>query len=598
MKIKVTGFIVALAMIFAGLPGAVADAAVSTWQQGISIQPTHNSDFASTSFQQSVDKAAETGVNHVTLIIPVRQSNIHSTDVAVTGDTPTDASLAAASRYIQGKGMSVAFGVHVNPNDGQWRAMINPDDRTSWFANYGAILNRYAVLAQDLGIDQYILGTELSSMTDPSVNASNTENWNAMIREVRARYSGTLTYSAQHSYYKSDLMSLGFWPQLDKIGISAYYGLSNEANPSVQSVKASWDRWNNEQVRTISQRYNKPVIFTEVGYVSRDYALQDPGSAFTLGTAYNGQIQATGYQALFEYWNEYDYMQGVSLWDWRSNPSAGGEGDRDYTPQNKPAEQVMKQWFGSATPAPVPQPTPAPSESASYTVSADLASQAVVNSPVTVATKVAASQPVSGVLVDIELYNSQGQRVHQQFFENESLGTTEKTYEVQFTPVSTGDFIVKVGVFTSGWQKNLYWNDEVQKFTVSSTTVEPAPSQPTPTQPTPTEPTPTQPTNPDTTASSTVSVWWPGDGVTVNGVQPFKAVVDGRDLSSYKMYWQVDGGVLNLMGDNADSVPHKLSYVDLTHWKWNASKQYTIRFIAHDLNGNVIGEKTVVITVS
>ncbi len=95
--------------------------------------------------------------------------------------------------------MSVGIGIHVNPYDYQWRALINPSDRTTWFTNYGVILNRYATLSQNIGAKQYILGTELSSMTDPNVNASNTINWKNLISSVRARYTGSVTYSAQHS---------------------------------------------------------------------------------------------------------------------------------------------------------------------------------------------------------------------------------------------------------------------------------------------------------------------------------------------------------------------------------------------------------------
>jgi len=607
MKLKIAGLIAVLSLLFAALPNNQAYAAVADWQQGVSIQPSSATDFASASFNQSVDKAAADGANHITLIIPVRQTSINSTDVAVAADTPTDASVTAAAQYIKSKGMSVGIGIHVNPYDGQWRALINPGDRTTWFANYGVILNRYATLSQNIGAKQYVLGTELSSMTDPNVNASNTTNWKNLISSVRARYTGSVTYSAQHSNYKSDLMSLGFWPQLDTIGISAYYALSGEASPSVQTIKAAWDGPNNNQIRVISERHSKPVQFTEVGYTSRDYGLRDPGSAFALTTPYNGTIQANAYQALFEYWNNYSYVQGISLWDWKSNPSAGGAGDVDYTPQNKPAEQIMQKWFAGGapaptpapapSPAPTPTPTPAPTQPSTFTATAQTTGQSVVGSPSTVAATVTSSQPITGVIVDVEIFDSSGRRVHQQAFENQSLSTTGKTFNAQFTPTSAGELTVKVGVFTSGWQSNLYWNDAVYKYTVSASA--PPPPQPAP-APTPTPaptPSPTQPA-PTAPVTRTLSVWWPGEGVTVSGVQPFKAVVDGLDVSQYEMSWQVDGGALNKMSTESGGTPHKISYVDLSNWKWNASKQYTITFVAQDLSGNVIGKKSVVITVS
>lgn len=603
VKTKLLGFIAALSLSLAILITGTAGAEVSSWQQGVSIRPSSASDFGTSSFQQSVDNAATTGVNHVTLIIPVHQSNIYSTDVAMGSDTPTDASLASAVRYIQSKGMGVSFAIHVDPYDRQWRALINPDDRAAWFANYGAILNRYASLGQDLGVGQYVLGTELSSMTDPSVRSSNTEYWRRMIQDVRARYSGILTYSAQHSTYKADLMTLGFWPQLDKIGISAYYGLSSEASPSVDAVKARWDYWNNSQVRVISERYSKPVIFTEVGYVSQDYGLRDPGDGWSLDTPYNGQLQATGYQALFEYWNNYSYVQGVSLWDWKSSPQAGGTGDRDFTPQNKPAQQVMKQWFADSgmrwapapSPAPTPAPSPSPSQPATYTAGGQASSPAVVNTPVTVTMSLAASRSVIAPIVDIEIYNGAGQRVSQKVYENQALGTNPVSFAYQWTPGSTGEYTVKVGVFSSGWQSTVYWNNAAYSLTVGTAAAQPSPTPtPTPT-PAPSQP---QPTQPAPTAPATLSVWWPSDGATVTGVQPFKAVVDGRDFSQYKIYWQVDGGQLNGMGDATNPVPHKVSYVDLSSWKWNATGKYILKFVAKDGAGSVIAEKSAAVTVS
>lgn len=615
MKWRTTGLIAVLSLVFAAIPSIQTHAAVADWQQGVSIQPASETDFASSSFQQSIDNVAATGANHITLIIPVYQSNIYATDIMPGENTPTEQSLASAARYIKAKGMNVSFAVHANSRDGQWRATINPGnpgDRASWFNNYGIILNRYATIAQNVGVSQYVLGTELSDMTDPNVNASNTSAWKNLIQDVRARYSGKLTYSAQHSYYKSDLMSLGFWPQLDVIGISAYYGLGAEATPSLENVKANWNRWNNEQIRTISERYSKPVIFTEVGYVSRDYGLRDPGSGFGLNTAYNAQAQATGYRALFEYWNPYPYMQGVSLWDWKSNPNAGGEGDGDYTPQNKPAQEVMRQWFTGGATVPVSSPTPVtspppvavptqpvPTEPASYSAIVQATPRPTVNNQVTISAAVTASRPVSGVIVDIEVYSAAGERVAQQFFENESLSSSAKTYTMRFTPNVASGYTIKTGIFSSSWQSNLYWNGDALSFSAESS-APPAPvtsQQPAPIQPTPALPAPPQ-TNPAQPIPGTVSVWWPGDSVAVSGVQPFKAVLDGRDTSQYKMYWQVDGGAMNLMGEGAGSPMHKLSYVDLSSWKWNPSKQYAIRFLAHDQSGNIIGEKTVIITVS
>jgi len=585
---------------------ANASAAVSSWQKGISIQSAYAADFGSEAFRQSVNNAALDGVNTVTLVIPLYQSNIYSTDVQTGSNTPTDAALVSGVQYLRSKGMAVSFAIHINPYDGQWRAFINPSDRQTWFNNYGSLVRKFATIGQSQGVSQIIIGTELSSMTNPSYNSTNTNNWTQLISSIRAVYGGSLTYSAQRSGFMSDAQQLGFWPLLDKIGISAYYGMGDNDNASVQDLMNRWDHWNQTEVAVLASQYNKPILFTEVGYVSRSGGLSDPGSAYALSTGYNSTPQTTAYQALFTYWDRYSYMQGVNLWDWKSNPTAGGAGDTDYTPQNKPAEQVVKDWFtrtGSTAPA------PAPTTPSSYTLSAVNTGTGKVGATNSTDVSFASSQPVQNVIVDIEIFNSAGEKIKQTFFENQSLSSTAKNFNTTWTAPTAGQYTIKAGVFTAGWASNLHWNGQVK--TVSITTSDsPAPApQPAPApapapapQPSPTpEPAPApapQPAPAPAPVGRNLSIWWPSNGSAVTGFQPFKAVVDGLDVNQYQMFWQVDGGVLNNMATVNDAAPHKESQVDVTGWKWNASKQYIITFIAKDASGKEIARKSTTITVN
>jgi len=93
-------------------------------------------------------------------------------------------------------------------------------------------------------------------------------------------------------------------------------------------------------------------------------------------------------------------------------------------------------------------------------------------------------------------------------------------------------------------------------------------------------------------ASSPVNVWWPAENSHVTGVQPFKALLQGYDLNSYTMDWQVDGGQLNSMVNNYTDYPHKQADVDLTGWNWKGSGPYALTFIAKDLSGNIVGQQT------
>jgi hypothetical protein len=550
---------------FATTNKAAADS--SSWQKSVSILPSNPNDFGSATFDQSVSNAIADGANYITLVIPVTQANIYSTQVYNNQFTPTDASLTSAVNYIHSKGASVAFVLHDDPSDGNWRARINPSDRTDWFASYGAMLNHYAVLGQSLDVQELVIGAELSDMTLPSVDPTNTANWVTLIQQVRSEYSGLVTYGAQHGGYMSDL-GLGFWPELDSIGIDAYYGLGS-GDESVATIESNWNQYVG-QIQSLSTTYNKPVVFTEIGYTSQTNSLVDPGS--TSGGSVDDGLQANAYQALFQYWQNYSFMHGVMLWDWNSNPNAGGTNNVDYTPQGKPAEQIMKQFFTSNS------TTPPPPVNVTYTAtSSSSTASPTTNNPVTFNSSVTSSSAMSNMLIDIEVYNAQGQQVYQNYYQGQNLGTNPLTYTNSFTPTAAGKYTVEMGVFTANWQSNVYWNSTAGTITVANPVTTPPPPPPTPT---------------------TVDVWWPTNGTAVSGVQPFQATLDGVDPSTYNMYWQVDGGVLNSMSTNMSPVAHKLAYVDLSNWSWSSNGQYTITFVAEAPNGSVIATQSVVITVN
>jgi endoglucanase len=99
-------------------------------------------------------------------------------------------------------------------------------------------------------------------------------------------------------------------------------------------------------------------------------------------------------------------------------------------------------------------------------------------------------------------------------------------------------------------------------------------------------------------ASATqVDVWWPDGRTVLSGMQPFKTVVAGMPVTSYTMYWQVDGGRLNSMPDNYTDWPHKEVSVDVSGWHWHGSGPYAVNFVAKEAGGTVLGSHSVSVTI-
>jgi endoglucanase len=96
-------------------------------------------------------------------------------------------------------------------------------------------------------------------------------------------------------------------------------------------------------------------------------------------------------------------------------------------------------------------------------------------------------------------------------------------------------------------------------------------------------------------SSEAVAIWWPQDGSTISGTQPFKAVLSNRSIDSYTMYWQVDNGNLVPMGTSTIDYPHKEAIVDVRNWTWRDTRAYQVNFVAKDLSGNTVAQKTITV---
>lgn len=208
-----------------------------------------------------------------------------------------------------------------------------------WEESYSKYILATAKIAQEEGVELFCVGTEFKI-------ASNTREqfWRNLIAEVRKVYKGPVTYAANWDEYEG----VQFWDAVDVVGIDAYFPLTEEETPSVAKVKRAWT----EPFRKLASIYKllgKRVLFTEFGYRSidqcswRQWELE--GTPYTQKVNLKGQVNA--YQAFFEvFWDE-PWFAGMFLWQWYTNDArAGGPKNSDYTPQNKPAEELISEWFG------------------------------------------------------------------------------------------------------------------------------------------------------------------------------------------------------------------------------------------------------------
>ncbi len=258
----------------------------------------------------------------------------------------TDAGLEATTRLARTLGIKTLLKPHVWVSERGVSvidiAMENEADWQQWFQNYRVFILHYARLAERLGVEALCIGTELQGTTK-----ARESDWRKLIKEIRDAYHGKLTYAA--NWYK-EFEEIVFWSELDFIAIHAYFPLAEKNYPSIDELKNGWQP-HVAAIEKIQKLYRKSVLFTEIGYRSIPGCATKPWEWPEHGNQSAGdtglQEQANAYEAFFQtFWNR-DWFGGAYIWKWYPAPnSSSRRSDGDFTPQNKPAEAVMKKRYG------------------------------------------------------------------------------------------------------------------------------------------------------------------------------------------------------------------------------------------------------------
>ncbi len=242
-------------------------------------------------------------------------------------------------RLLQKNGLEVMVKPQSWIGGGQFTGTLKMESEDHWKQledSYKKFIMNYAEMAEEVKAPMLCIGTELENFVK-----NRPEFWKLLIKQIRAVYSGQLTYAANWDEYTRT----PFWDQLDYIGIDAYFPLSESKTPTIDELQEGWQPWK-EKISELSKAKGKPVVFTEFGYRSMDFTAKKPWLVDRNDEGVNLEAQSNAKTAIFkEFWNE-DWFAGGYVWKWFiQHKKSGGELDNRFTPQNKPAQEVIKNHF-------------------------------------------------------------------------------------------------------------------------------------------------------------------------------------------------------------------------------------------------------------
>lgn len=287
-------------------------------------------------YKQALDEIHELGARSVSLFITNYQEDIHTNYIYINQRAAEVTQLTEIVQYAHRRGLSVFLfpTLHLQHlGYKEWRGVLAPKDPEIWWEHYSRLVEFYVHFAQQNQVEMLSVGSELCSME------SDYEHWSRIIRYARNHYDGVLTYSANWDHYHD----ISFMKDLDYMGVNAYFRLTEKMDPKLEEIVAAW-KPAKERIEDAYKEYKKPLLFTEIGYLSLDGTNHDPWNYFAT-TKIDLKEQADCYEAFVRVWNPPPgYLHGVYFYNWWG---PGGPNDRDYTPRGKPAEKILRRWYKS-----------------------------------------------------------------------------------------------------------------------------------------------------------------------------------------------------------------------------------------------------------
>jgi hypothetical protein len=320
--------------------------------RGITVGPIENGyhpgvGYGSAAYDRTLVESRAMGATWVAVTPFGRVADLSGSGVDLSFEAPFAQNRVAVAHAIamaHARGLRVMLVPHLWVESGEWRALIDPktdDGWARWAESYGRFVHAWAEVAQASRADMLSVGVELRSW----VTTSHAPSFAAVIEDVRRVYGGVLTYSANWDDVE-DTVILG---DVDVIGVNGFYPLADDSGASTEKLHEGGERVR-ARVHTLAERWQRPVLFTEIGYTTRpDPAVRpwewpDTMSHVTVDEA----AQAAAYRGLIGPLLDEPDFAGFFVWRLYSDPDdVSQEAPWGFSPRGKQAELVVRDAFAA-----------------------------------------------------------------------------------------------------------------------------------------------------------------------------------------------------------------------------------------------------------
>jgi hypothetical protein len=320
--------------------------------RGMTIGPIENAyhpgvGYGSEAYARTLDECVRAGATWVAITPFGRVGDLAGRGVDPSFEQPFPKNREDVRRGIamaHARGLAVMLVPHLWVESQQWRATIDPPTDAAWEVwtrSYGYFVKAWAEVAESSHVELLSAGVELRSW----VTTPRAPSFAALVRELRGIYKGPITYSANWDDVEHTVV-LG---ELDVIGVNAFYPLAEKDGAPFETLLEGGKRVQ-ARVRTLAETWQKPVLFTEIGYTTRrDPAIRPWEWPDGMKDVRVDEVaQADAYRALIAPLLEEPRFMGLFVWRVYADPDdVSQEAEWGFSPRGKLAELVVRDAFAT-----------------------------------------------------------------------------------------------------------------------------------------------------------------------------------------------------------------------------------------------------------
>jgi hypothetical protein len=272
-------------------PPSVATRARHAMQLGIDVDAyTYKGQNIPAAATAVVNYALRLHANAISITFPFFMNGPHSSTVSKRAATPTPREIVAITRTAEAQGLYVAYRPLLDEAsiDHGFRGNLHLSHPAEWFASYRRFLLPYAKAAKSSGAQEFVVGTELSSLYK-------SHRWYPLEAAVRRVFHGTLAFDSNW-YGVSSLQGAGGKGLTE--GVDAYPAIPTH-------IAEGW--------KLYDHRLPRGTVEMEVGIAAVRGAFAAPYKHNWPGKPIDGKVQAQWFAAACHA-ADAQHLGGIYFW--------------------------------------------------------------------------------------------------------------------------------------------------------------------------------------------------------------------------------------------------------------------------------------------